>query len=406
MAHSGCLRVENGLQTTGRPLPAERPDDGHEGRSDCTSGMGGFRIALVAARRYPLVDEQAQVVLGTVVFLRNPGVAQRRNGLSEFFFIDENKIREIHAAMFYPAPDRPVPNWPPYDGNFPLPAMVIGQTASNVRPLLWQPGMQQSEVGEVNVFRRFSSDRDAEMREFYGDVLGLTPLDSSAAGAPRMLRYPVGASEVKLFPVAPSDASTAAVDELVGVRLITFFYADEASLIDRFEQHGHSPPQFHTSENGGRAALAQDPDGEWVELVVVPGAADELLDRFEIGITVSDLEASRAFYRDFLGLDEQASVHDARLGATKYTYKHAKTTINLWTFGDELPKDAQTAGMQYIVWDVEAVNQVAQTRGATIDRPLSDPGRMRTVWLTDPDGVSNYFAEYSGHDNRPPDGDL
>ena len=124
MAHPGCLRVENGLQTTGRPLPPERADDGNEGRSDCTSGMGGFNIAMVAARRYPLVDEEAQVAFGTVVFLRNPGASQRRLGLSEFFYIDNGRIREIHAAMFYAAPDRPVPNWPPYDGNFPLPAAI------------------------------------------------------------------------------------------------------------------------------------------------------------------------------------------------------------------------------------------------------------------------------------------
>lgn len=122
MAHPGCLRVENGLQTTGRPLPEDRRNDGYQGRTHCMSGMEGFGISLVAGRRYPLVDEEAQVVLGTVVFLRNPGANQRRNGLSELFYIDGGKIREIYAAMFYPAPDRPVPNWPPYDGNFPLPA--------------------------------------------------------------------------------------------------------------------------------------------------------------------------------------------------------------------------------------------------------------------------------------------
>jgi uncharacterized protein (TIGR02246 family) len=121
-AHPGCLRVENGLQTTGRPLAAGSTD-GHEGRSHCMSNLGGFAIALVAGRRYPLVDEEAQAVLGLVVFLRSPGNTQRRNGLSEYFYIDSGKIREIHAAMFYPAPDQPVPNWPPYDGNFPLAAV-------------------------------------------------------------------------------------------------------------------------------------------------------------------------------------------------------------------------------------------------------------------------------------------
>ena len=119
MAHPGCLRVENGLQTTGRPL-ASGSADGYEGRTHCMSNMGTFAIALVAARRYPLVDIEAQVVLGTVVFLRNPGSLRRRNGLSELFYIDGGKIREIHAAMFYPAPEQPMPNWPPYDGNFPL----------------------------------------------------------------------------------------------------------------------------------------------------------------------------------------------------------------------------------------------------------------------------------------------
>jgi hypothetical protein len=123
MAHPGCLRVENGRQTTGRPLPAGSTD-GYQGKTDCTSGFaatGSFHISLVAGRRYPLVDEEQQVVMGTVVFIRFPDAADRRNGLSEFFFIDNERIREIHAAMFYPAPDTPMPNWPPYDGNFPLP---------------------------------------------------------------------------------------------------------------------------------------------------------------------------------------------------------------------------------------------------------------------------------------------
>lgn len=120
LAHPGCLRVENGVQTTGRPLAAGSTD-GYEGRTHCTSNLSNFAIALVAARRYPLVDLESQVVLGTVVFLRSPGSERRRNGLSEFFYIDAGKIREIHAAMFYPAPGQPMPNWPPYDGNFPLP---------------------------------------------------------------------------------------------------------------------------------------------------------------------------------------------------------------------------------------------------------------------------------------------
>ena len=32
--------------------------------------------------------------------------------------------RFLHTAMFYPEPERAVPNWPPYEGNWPLPAAI------------------------------------------------------------------------------------------------------------------------------------------------------------------------------------------------------------------------------------------------------------------------------------------
>jgi hypothetical protein len=59
--------------------------------------------------------------------------------------------------------------------------------------------------------------------------------------------------------------------------------------------------------------------------------------------------------------------------------------------------------MQYIVWNVAAIDVVVRERGVPVDRPLSAPGNMRTLWLSDPDGVSNYFAEFGGNDNRPVD---
>jgi len=39
--------------------------------------------------------------------------------------------------------------------------------------------------------------------------------------------------------------------------------------------------------------------------------------------------------------------------------------------------------------------ELAKARGAKIDRPLSGPGFPRTVWFVDPDGVSNYFAQFA-----------
>jgi catechol 2,3-dioxygenase-like lactoylglutathione lyase family enzyme len=283
-------------------------------------------------------------------------------------------------------------------------ALAQGSAPATVRPYLWSSDRPKSSIGEINVFRRFSNERTAAMREFYGEVLALPVLPETALGGGQMIRYPVGASEVKLFPVAPSPANTAGIGAAAGVRVLTFFYADEASVAQRFAAHGLAAPSFAptTSHAGAKsAALVQDPDGEWVELVVVPGASPEALARFEIGITVNDLEASRAFYADVMGLTPQPPVRDDRLGGVKYPFTHGSTTINLWSFGSGTPSDAQTGGMQYIVWNVAAIDGVVQARGARVDRPLSAPGQMRTLWLLDPDGVSNYFAEFAGNDNSP-----
>jgi hypothetical protein len=115
-SHTGCARIENGFTVTGRPLQNDPSK-----KTDCASNLQQFNVQFVAARRFPIVDEEAGVVLGMGIFIRRPGTTARRNVLSEWFAIDNKKIRTIHAAMFYPAHDVPVPNWPPYNGNWPLP---------------------------------------------------------------------------------------------------------------------------------------------------------------------------------------------------------------------------------------------------------------------------------------------
>jgi catechol 2,3-dioxygenase-like lactoylglutathione lyase family enzyme len=285
-------------------------------------------------------------------------------------------------------------------------ALGQGSTPATVRPYLWNAERPKSEIGEINVFRRFSNERTAAIREFYGEVLALPVLPDSALGGGAMIRYPVGSSEVKLFPSQPSPANTASLVEVAGVRLLTFFYADEAAVTQRFTAHGLPAPKFEKRSSyagASSAALLQDPDGEWVELVVIPGASAAQLARFEIGITAGDLDASRAFYGELMGLEAQPPVRDELLGVVKHPFKHGSTTINLWAAGGAgVPKDAATAGMQYIVWDVAAIDGVVQERGAKIDRPLSAPGQMRTLWLVDPDGISNYFAQFAGNDNAAP----
>jgi hypothetical protein len=113
IAHPGCIRLENGFTTTQRKLP-------NGGMSDCMSPGGMANIFAVVARRYPIVDEEAGVVLALGLFERKPGVAMRRNAFSEWFLIEQGKIRSVYSSMFYPEQELMAPNWPPYDGNWPV----------------------------------------------------------------------------------------------------------------------------------------------------------------------------------------------------------------------------------------------------------------------------------------------
>jgi hypothetical protein len=120
MAMPGCPRLENGVTMTGRGA-APRGNAPASSVRDCTSGLETINIQNVAARRFPIVDEEAGVVLGMAIFIRKPGTPTRRNMFGEWFFLENNKIKTIYATLFYPAPEMAVPNWPPFDGNWPLP---------------------------------------------------------------------------------------------------------------------------------------------------------------------------------------------------------------------------------------------------------------------------------------------
>ena len=45
--------------------------------NDCAANLAGLNVSIVAARRYPVIDEEAQAVLAFGVFLRKPGTPQR-----------------------------------------------------------------------------------------------------------------------------------------------------------------------------------------------------------------------------------------------------------------------------------------------------------------------------------------
>src|SRR5690606_16410589 len=179
-----------------------------------------------------------------------------------------------------------------------LPVHADGDGAASARPLLWQPSM--------NVFRRYAAETD-DMFRFYGGALGLEQLETYNVGnATDVARFRVGTSEVKLTKrVADRDYVPGGPRDATGLRLLTFFYPDRDAVVERFREHGYIAPEFRELPGGERwAAVVTDPDGHAVELVIAPDAAARLYDSIEVGLTVGDVERSRAFYREFVGLEE------------------------------------------------------------------------------------------------------
>ena len=276
--------------------------------------------------------------------------------------------------------------------------LVAGVLAAALPALAEEPAGSLSALStqpSMNVFRRFSVDR-AKMIEFYGEVLGLKALPSiQLGGGNEMILFGIGTAQVKLQATpAASQYPGGDVKAATGLRVFTFFYPDEAAVSARFTAKGYPAPKFAPRAGGGRAAMVLDPQQQWVELVAMPGAPPDTYQRFEVGITAANLEKSRAFYRSFVGLEELPPVVDPALGATKYPFRHGDTTINVWSFGGTLPANKSSAGIQYVISNVETVDAKAKAQSVTIDRPLGLFGQgLRTIWLSDPDGVTNYFAQ-------------
>ncbi|SPO06476.1 uncharacterized protein DNG_09166 [Cephalotrichum gorgonifer] len=263
----------------------------------------------------------------------------------------------------------------------------------SVGPLLWMPSM--------NTFRRFTADSEP-MYTFYTDVLGFEPLEPYEVGNnSEVWRIQAGASQLKLSRrVANRLYVDGGVADATGLRLWTFFFSDEEALIDKFTNAGLAAPVFedacsHPAMNCAKSALISDPSGQDVEIVITGDAKGTQYEEMEVGIVVSDLSLSMLFYRDFLGLEEIGVNYDVRLGTEKHVFRNGATFVSLRSFGGPLPADTGTAGIQYVVTDVAAVQDLARCQGITIDQEVSSlPGFMvRFVWLEDRDGVTNYFAD-------------
>jgi catechol 2,3-dioxygenase-like lactoylglutathione lyase family enzyme len=181
-----------------------------------------------------------------------------------------------------------------------------------------------------------------------------------------------------------------------GIRFFMFSYPDWQVVQQRFVAAGFAAPEFVERGDGFRQALVTDPGGFPVVLLARPGVPDHSDAGVGVGINVSDLERSRAFYREFVGLDELPAVEAPVLGTTLYPYRHKETTLFLYRMGDNAHPDNGSAGIQYVVRDSPMIDAKARHRGGiAVETPLNKLAGfdLVTVWLNDPDGVTNYFAQ-------------
>jgi hypothetical protein len=249
----------------------------------------------------------------------------------------------------------------------------------------------------MNVFRRFSGE-GKPIYDFYGKVIGLKRLETyNLGGNTSVDRFQIGPTLLKFSTfVANRKYQQCAVPEATGLRLLTFFFPAQAPVEERFRANSLQVPEFKPIPGSRRtSALVQDPAGQWVEIVIAPNEPASVYEGIEIGLVVSDLEVSRKFYRDFIGLEELPAVEDPILHTKKYPYKRGAVIVTLRCFGKPVPADTGSGGIQYVVSNVQSVQDLAKAKQVKIDQPVNAlPGfGLRFVWLDDPDGITNYYAE-------------
>ncbi|MBN1568642.1 MAG: VOC family protein [Acidobacteria bacterium] len=256
----------------------------------------------------------------------------------------------------------------------------------------------------MNVFRRFPGDAKP-IYDFYGKALGLKQLTTyNLGGNTNVARFEIGSTQLKFTAVVPNRKyQQGAVQGATGMRLLTFLFPDQAPVTKRFRDNGFAVPEFLLIPGTGRSsALVQDPAGQWVELVIAADEPAAVYSQVEIGLVVSDIEMSRKFYRDFIGLEELPAVKDTIFNITKYPFRHGSVIVSLRCLGKPVPADTGSGGIQYVVSDVKAVQDLAEARHVKINQPvntLSGYG-LRFVWLEDPDGITNYFAEIAASPSK------
>jgi glyoxylase I family protein len=267
---------------------------------------------------------------------------------------------------------------------------VKGEPADSVATDAW---LARPDLGVGLV-----SEDAAAAADFYAEVLGFATegeVKHDARSIVQVMRAGANYVEIRQLPEPPPSA-TGGIYDAFGLRVLAVLVDDLDGAIFRIRSRGRRVADARDLPGRLRITFAKDPDGNMLELIGLPEpAGPELTSRLQIGLTVSNVEAARAFYGGVLGLPEQPPV-PIQAGIQRYAFSAGRTTIKLWRPPDTKRSHAgppeAAIGIRSIhldVRDCEALRTELLGRGARLASTERDAPGFQVI---DPDGNHLRFA--------------
>jgi catechol 2,3-dioxygenase-like lactoylglutathione lyase family enzyme len=212
-------------------------------------------------------------------------------------------------------------------------------------------------------------------------------------------RFKIGGHVLKVLRSGkPPEAEPSGIDKAIGMRLLAFIVDDFDELLGRLDAAGHRHSSLPVPDKlGYRVAFTKDPEGTVLELVGLkkPGGP-ALRARLQVGLTVTDVERSRHFYGEQLGLPEEPVMKLSGSGtqvSERYGFTWGASTIKFWQLPGERPVHtgalAQRAGVRYftaMVEDLDAAHAELVAKDVPVRMPPRElPGLAKIMFIADPD---------------------
>jgi catechol 2,3-dioxygenase-like lactoylglutathione lyase family enzyme len=244
-------------------------------------------------------------------------------------------------------------------------------------------------------------------KEFYRDLMGFEELPSLSMGElGQMARLRAGNHVIKLYEFSRSpERVEGGTDKVNGMRLLAFILDDFEGAMARLDAKGHAYTPLQLPDSSPlRVAFTSDADGNALELVGLKSSPSAgFKTRMQVGLTVSDVQRSRRFYGELLGLKEEPEMKlpasMGTVGNVRYGFQLGTTTIKFWSKGELASRTgapARYTGIRLItahVEDTDAVHERLKSGGVDIKVPPHDfQGLSRVMFITDPDGNFIEFA--------------